>query len=277
MWDDFAQFLPMLIWAVRDHLNVSGQEISAKQYLENCLALKKGRSEKVVAYNNLRETIRAFFQHRDCFLFPTPTAMDNLKNLEHMRLKELDPGFIQAGDNFTNFVTGQVPAKTMKGKEMTGSMWSTLAEQYVSAIIAGNINIESAYDSITRKENTKSSEAAIEAYKAEMNQLTLPQEMEALITANTKAHATATEIFLKTAVNGHNNQEYSDSMNRKLKECFDSIVEKNERSSEQTCMQILGGLYQAIGEKVSNGGFTQSGGHQAYKDEVWFFVFSPKL
>merc|ERR1719458_936180 len=121
---------------------------------------------------------------------------------------------------------------------------------------------------MTRKENTKSSEAAIEAYKAEMDQLTLPQEMEALIAANTKAHATATEIFLKTAVNGHNNQEYSDSMNRKLKECFDSIVEKNERASEQTCMQILGDLYQAIGEKVSNGGFTHSGGHQAYKNEV---------
>ena len=66
-------------------------------------------------------------------------------------------------------------------------------------------------------------------------------------------------------------------MNRKLKECFDSIVEKNERSSEQTCMQILGGLYQAIGEKVSNGGFTHSGGHQAYKHEVWLFVFSQKL
>ena len=63
-------------------------------------------------------------------------------------------------------------------------------------------------------------------------------------------------------------------MNRKLKKCFDSIVEKNERASEQTCMQILGDLYQAIGEKVSNGGFTQSGGHQAYKDEVWLFVFS---
>merc|ERR1719341_2657812 len=43
---------------------------------------------------------------------------------------------------------------------------------------------------------------------------------------------------------------------------------ENERASEQTCMQILGDLYQAIGEKVSNGGFTKSGGHQAYKDEV---------
>ena len=273
--DDFAQFFPMLIWAVRDHhlkLNVSGQEISAKQYLENCLALKQGRTPQVAAYNNLRETIRAFFQNRNCFLFPTPTTMDNLENLEHMRLEELDPGFIQAGDSFNNFVTGQAPSKTVKGKEMTGSMWSTLAEQYVSAIIAGSINIESAYDSMTRKENTKSSEAAFEAYKAEMNQLTLPQEMEALITANTKAHATATEIFLKTAVNGHNNQEYADSMNRKLQECLDSIFAKNERASEQTCMQILGDLYQAIGDKVSNGGFTHSGGHQAYKNEVWLFL-----
>ena len=273
--DDFAKFFPMLIWAVRDHqleLKVDGQDISTDQYLENCLALKKGRTPNVVAQNNLRETVRAYFQDRHCFVFPTPTTTANLKNLDHMRLDQLDPEFVLAGDSFSKFVAGQAAAKMVRGKEITGSMWSTLAEQYVGAIVTGNINIESAYESMIRQENNKSFEAAKKSYKTEMGQLALPQEMDVLIAANTKAHAAATEIFLKTAVNSQTNQEYSDKLKEELNVVFDSIVEKNESASHQKCAEILCNLYQSIGEKVSNGTFMQSGGHLAYKKEVCLII-----
>ena len=50
-------------------LKVDGQKITANQYLENCLALKRGRNQQVIQNNGngngnsngLRETIRAFF------------------------------------------------------------------------------------------------------------------------------------------------------------------------------------------------------------------------
>ena len=269
--EDFAKFFPMLIWAVRDHhleLKVDGKEISANQYLENCLALKKGRNPQVIQYNGLRETIRAFFQSRHCFVFPPPTSMDNLKNLDHMQVDELDPAFIQAGNRFVDFVSGQTPSKMVRGKAITGSMWSTLAEQYVKAILAGSVNIESAYDSMIRMENSKSVTTAVESYKAEMNRLGLPQEMSALNEANRRAHAAATEIFLKTAVNSQKNQEYSDNMNEEMKVFFDSIVERNQSVSQEKCTQLLGNLYQTIGDKVSSGIFTRPGGHLAYKEEV---------
>ena len=160
----------------------------------------------------------------------------------------------------------------VRGKEITGSMWSTLAEQYVGAIVTGNINIESAYESMIRQENNKSFEAAKKSYKTEMGQLALPQEMDVLIAANTKAHAAATEIFLKTAVNSQTNQEYSDKLKEELNVVFDSIVEKNESVSHQKCAEILCNLYQSIGEKVSNGTFMQSGGHLAYKKEVCLII-----
>jgi len=269
--DDFSKFFPMLVWAVRDHhleLKVNGEEISANQYLENCLALKKGRSAQVIQYNGLRETIRAFFQNRQCFVFPPPCSMDSLKNLDHMRLDELDHAFIRAGDAFTDFVAGQAPSKVIRGKAITGSMWSTLAEQYVNALLTGNVNIESAYDSMIRMENTKSVMSAIDSYKTEMNKLPLPQDSEALNAANTKAHTTATEIFLKTAVNSEKNQEYSDNMNKELSEIFNSLVERNQKVSEEKCAQLLNRLYQAIGDKVARGTFTRPGGHLAYKEEV---------
>ena len=201
-------------------------------------------------------------------MFPPPTRMDNLKNLDHMRVDQLDPAFIQAGDRFVDFVSGQAPSKMVRGKAITGSMWSTLAEQYVKAILAGSVNIESAYDAMIRMENSKSVMAAVESYKAEMNRLGLPQEMAALNEANTRAHGAATEIFLKTAVNSQKNQEYSDNMNKELKVFFDSIVERNQSVSQEMCTQLLGNLYQAIGDKVSSGIFTRPGGHLAYKEEV---------
>ena len=274
--DDFSKFFPMLVWAVRDHhleLKVNREEISANQYLENCLALKKGRSAQVIQYNGLRETIRAFFQNRQCFVFPPPCSMDSLKNLDHMRLDELDHAFIRAGDAFTDFVAGQAPSKVIRGKAITGSMWSTLAEQYVNALLTGNVNIESAYDSMIRMENTKSVMAAIDSYKTEMNKLPPPQDSEALNAANTKAHTTATEIFLKTAVNSEKNQEYSDNMNKELSEIFNSLVERNQKVSQERCAQLLNRLYQAIGDKVARGTFTRPGGHLAYKEEVWLLFF----
>jgi len=101
-----------------------------------------------------------------------------------------------------------------------------------------------------------------------MNRLGLPQEMSALNEANRRAHAAATEIFLKTAVNSQKNQEYSDNMNEEMKVFFDSIVERNQSVSQEKCTQLLGNLYQTIGDKVSSGVFTRPGGHLAYKEEV---------
>merc|ERR1712130_209220 len=100
--------------------------------------------------------------------------------------------------------------------EITGGMWATLAVQYVKAIVTGNINIESAYDSMIRQENTKSLEAAIEAYQAEMDKLKLPVEVDALYAANRRAHDAATKLFLKSAVNTKDHQGYFDNMNKTL-------------------------------------------------------------
>ena len=103
-----------------------------------------------------------------------------------------------------------------------------------------------------RMENSKSVMAAVESYKAEMSRLGLPQEMAALNEANRRAHAPAT-------VNSQKNEDYSDKMNKELKEFFDSIVKRNQSVSQEMCTQLLGNLYQAIGDKVSSGIFTRPG------------------
>jgi hypothetical protein len=269
--EDFAKFFPTLIWAVRDHhleLSVDGKEITANQYLENCLTMKKTKKKQDMAYNNIRETLRDFFKERHCFIFPLPTNMDNLKNLDHMMLDDLDPGFTKAGDKFAQFVASAGPCKMVRGKAITGGMYATLAEQYVTAIVSGNVNIESAYDSMIYMENTKSLKEAEDSYQKDMSSIQLPVEMDVLNAANKKAQETATELFLKTAVNTQKNQGYFDGMIQKLAELFAELTAENVTISNQQCHDILKELYAPIDQRVAKGEFTQRGGHQAYKEEV---------
>lgn len=90
--EDFAKFFPSLVWCVRDHhleLLKDGRPISANEYLENCLALKNSKKREVMEYNILRQTIRAFFQKRHCFVFPPPTDHSRLNELDQMKLEDL--------------------------------------------------------------------------------------------------------------------------------------------------------------------------------------------
>ena len=277
--EDFAKFFPVLIWAVRDHhlqLRVDGKDITANEYLENCLTMKKSKKKVDMDYNNLRETIRDFFKERHCFVFPLPTSMDKLQNLDKMQLSELDPEFTSAGDKFADFVIRRGPSKMVRGKAITGGMYATLVEQYVDAIVTGNVNIESAYESMIFMENSKSKAAALDAFQAEMNGLQLPLEMDVLNAANAKAQEIATNIFLKTAVNTHRNKGFYEEMTAELAQIFEAFTEKNMAASKMVCDRMLEELYAPIEERVGQGEFTWAGGHQAYKEEVLcFFVCLP--
>ena len=269
--EDFAKFFPVLIWAVRDHhlkLSVEGQEISANDYLENCLTMKKSKRKQDMGKNNLRETIRAFFKERQCFVFPLPTSMDKLHQLDQMQLADLDPEFISAGNNFAEFVTHRTPCKLVRGKPLTGGMYASLAEQYVEAMISGNINIESAYESMIFKENKNSKAAALESFKAEMSGLDLPLEVARLNAANEKAQETASKMFLKTAVDVHKNSGCFEEMTEELAKIFEAIAQKNLSVSTEVCTKLLVGFYAPIDSRLGMGEFTQAGGYQMYKEEV---------
>ena len=272
--EDFAKFFPALIWAVRDHhlqLCVDGKDITANEYLENCLTMKKSKKKQDMTYNNLRETIRDFFKERHCFVFPLPTSMDKLQHLDQMQLSDLDPEFTSAGDKFAKFVTHNSCSKMVRGKELTGGMYATLAEQYVDAIVTGIVNIESAYESMIFMENSKAKALALNSYQTEMNGLQLPLEMDLLNAANAKAQEIATNIFLKTAVNTHRNKGFYEEMTAELAQIFDVFTEKNMAASKVVCDKLLKELYAPIHERVGQGEFTRAGGHQAYKEEVFVF------
>ena len=160
----------------------------------------------------------------------------------------------------------------VRGKAITGGMYATLAEQYVDAIVTGIVNIESAYESMIFMENSKAKALALNSYQTEMNGLQLPLEMDLLNAANAKAQEIATNIFLKTAVNTHRNKGFYEEMTAELAQIFDVFTEKNMAASKVVCDKLLEELYAPIDEKVGRGEFTQAGGHQAYKEEVFVSI-----
>ena len=74
---DFDGNFPLFIFALRDFsldLEIDGKEVTADEYLEHCLALKKDDSDAAKSYNKCRIYLRKYFKRRKCFTFDRPTS-----------------------------------------------------------------------------------------------------------------------------------------------------------------------------------------------------------
>ena len=129
---NLAQHFPELIWAVRDHhlrLEIEGRAVTATEYLEFCLRMKKGTSARVAAYNALREALRSFFPSRRCCIFPPPVnAPDKMLVLDRLLEADLEPAFVRAGNVFLDEVRKAKP-KSIQGTPLNGRSFAFLAEQ----------------------------------------------------------------------------------------------------------------------------------------------------
>jgi len=264
--DEFSKFFPMLIWAIRDHhleMKHDGIDITANEYLESCLALKRGRTKDIISSNGLKETIRAFFKRRHCFIFPLPTDMENLKNLDHLEMTDLKPNFADAGKRFTKFIFENGLEKMVHGKEVTGSMFTTLTEKYVEAVT--DVNVESTYDYMIQKENSRSIEQAVLHYETHMSSLQLPVASDSLNKMSKKAQSEAADIFLKTAVNHDKNIQYFNKFNEQLEGMHQQNMKRNQAASQEKCDTILSNLFKKIETQIDEGHFTCPGGHASFK------------
>ena len=97
---------------------VTNKPITADQYLEKALILKRGSSDSIREYNKPRELIRRYFKERRCFTFATPKYP-----------KDLSKGTISKGKNiefendvkaFTNHIYRCKPKRMLSGKPLNG-------------------------------------------------------------------------------------------------------------------------------------------------------------
>ena len=132
------------------------------------------------------------------------TNEENLQNLANMDLEELRPDFVEQVMSLRRKVINRVKVKTLNGKALTGTMLSTLAESYVTAINNGAVpNIETAWTYICRNECLKAQEEAFSYFENSLREFSLskiPTDLEELNAFLKLTRKIAMQFFKEKAV-----------------------------------------------------------------------------
>jgi hypothetical protein len=85
--DEFVRNFPTFLWILRDFslklIDLEGNKINSKQYLENALASQKGSSEIIENKNRTRRLFKHFFSERDCCTLVRPTENEKDLQVQH--------------------------------------------------------------------------------------------------------------------------------------------------------------------------------------------------
>ena len=269
---EFGRFFPIFVWVVRDFFlekEIEGKAVSANEYLEHCLVLKKGRTKAISDANHLKQCIRSFFEDRHCFVLPRPVnEEEKLRHLETVRETDLDPKFMEVSREFTEFIYRKAPAKKVRGKEVNGRMFVNMAQCYVDAIREGKIPcIESAVSYVSKVENTKAIDNALGVYDSDMTGLRFPTDEANLHQQHMAAQTKAMKAFATLSVLDKS-QEYQTTLTDMLRKRYVDLVAKNEASSVSKCRAILQELSKDIEQQVKNGAFLKPGGYELYRSQM---------
>ncbi|KAK6469537.1 guanylate-binding protein 1-like isoform X2 [Huso huso] len=211
----FVRYFPQFIWAVRDftlELKIEGVSVSADEYLEHALSLKKGFGKKVSDYNLPRECIRRYFPTRRCFVFVAPTAGENMSRVESMEENELSATFLQAAKQFCEYIFTQSTVKTIKGgHKVTGRMLGSLVSTYVDTISSGSVPcLDNAVLAMAQIENKAAVQQGLAVYQKGMEQsVQIPVTRDRISEQHRKWEKQALETFMKRSFkdDGHIHQK----------------------------------------------------------------------
>ncbi|XP_078422601.1 guanylate-binding protein 1-like [Cetorhinus maximus] len=269
---DLLKISPAFVWAVRDftlELKIDGQDVTADDYLNYGLQLKKGISRKVMEYNQPRECIRNYFRSRKCFVFVQPTASSNLNQMEKLPESQLDPKFVDMCHEFCQYIHLESQPKTIKGgHRINGRKLAILAKTYVETIASGMVPcIEDAVSSIAKIENTAALKDGLAHYKQQMDLMVkIPTETEELAKMHTQCQKEAFDLFMRRSFNDQD-QAYYKQMVADVQTHYLELCGKNEAASMEACTNLLEILSSKIEEKMREGLYAQSGGYRLYEED----------
>lgn len=146
------------MWVVRDFtlklLDMEGNQINSKEYLESALREQKGNSENIEKKNKIRRMILNFFKDRDCFTMVRPTEEEkDLQSLQKLPDDKLRPEFKDQINRLRDRIYKRVKPKVLNGKFINGEMLLELCQAYTESINKGKVPcIESAWTYLCQNE-----------------------------------------------------------------------------------------------------------------------------
>ncbi|XP_023063854.1 guanylate-binding protein 2 isoform X2 [Piliocolobus tephrosceles] len=259
---DFVSFFPAFVWTVRDftlELEVDGEPITADDYLELSLKLRKGTDKKSKSFNDPRLCIRKFFPNRKCFIFDWPAQKKYLARLEQLKEEELNPDFIEQVAEFCSYILSHSNVKTLSGLE-------SLVLTYVNAISSGDLPcMENAVLALAQIENSAAVEKAVAHYEQQMGQkVQLPTEnLQELLDLHRDSEREAIEVFMKNSFKDVD-QTFQRKLGAQLEARRNDFCKQNSKASSDCCMALLQDIFGPLEEDVKQGTFSKPGGYRLF-------------
>lgn len=261
--EELSNYFPSFLWVLRDFslqlLDLSGNTITTKEYLENALQPQKGTSDSVEAKNRVRKLLKHFFRDRDCFALVRPSEDEGtLQNLQNTGPEMLRPEFIKQSGQLKKLIYKRVKVKTLNGKALTGKMLAGMALSYVQAINKGAVpTIEGAWQSVCHAECSKQIDLITGEYdkklKASIGKDPLSQEQLKTIHKDLKKKA---EIEFKDKAVGEEILPFLEGLKKRLNERFEFVRAQNERKLLEKCEEQCQVLGQEMQDKLRAGDYT---------------------
>ncbi|XP_043925741.1 guanylate-binding protein 1-like [Protopterus annectens] len=263
--EDLGRIFPPFVWTIRDFtldLEMDNKAITADEYLENCLKVRK---EKKKEFNECRKCIKDFFPERKCFIFPQPVRKKDLRNLENLSDEELDEDFVTESKHFCDFVYKCATPKTVQGAQLNGRKLSTLLQAYTECISSGHVpSIQSAVQSLSEIENTRAVAAAEACYKELMDKVTLPtKDVYEFLKHHIQSEKEAIDAFTQQFFLDED-MKFQNEMKVKIQCLYDQYNSANEQASEKKCRAVLNEVAKELEEKLKEGEYVKPGGYTMY-------------
>ncbi|WAR13940.1 GBP2-like protein [Mya arenaria] len=262
--------LPGFVLALRDFdvkLIKNGRKITEDEYLEQGLESKTGKG---ASFNKVRESIRKFFPkgRRRCFAFPRPG--DVLENIESLTFQDLSPNFQKVTTKLLSYIYCQEPKQLEVSKPVNGSMFATLARNYVDALANGAVpDVDDAFATVAKIENQRVKEECMNMFRSKMEELQLPQPSKLLDIHFTDTRWTALEYMRTKAI-----KDVANVVERKAQMEMDLFWQQFQRQNEgelvKHCKHVLFGLesIRNLLARLQTEGYNVLGGHKKFKRDV---------
>ncbi|XP_045689733.1 LOW QUALITY PROTEIN: guanylate-binding protein 1-like [Phyllostomus hastatus] len=267
---DFIRFFPDFVWTLRDFsldLEANGQRITADEYLENSLKLRKVDDQKDKDFNFPRLCIRKFFPQKKCFLFDRPTHGKNLGQLETLHDDELDSDFVQKATVFCSYIFNSSKVKTLPGGiKVNGPRLENLVLTYINAISSGGLPcMENAVLALAQIENSAAVKKAIALYDEQMAQkVQLPTEtVQELLALHRASEKEAIKVFMKNSFKDVDHL-FQMELVAQLEKKEEDICTQNMKASSDRCSALLKDIFNPLEEDIKQGIYSKPGGYHLF-------------
>ena len=201
--NNYANNFPSFLWVLRDWalelIDSNGNEITARQYLENALreenvnnistnSFNQGVIDELNKKNDIRKTLKLFFKERDCYTLVRPVNDEKkLKLIDQLPTEELRPEFLNQMNNLVKKVFESVRPKQIQGSYMNGKMYIKLIKMYLDAINSDSLpDVRTSWKIVVDEQMENAYKKSMDYYTNEMDTLDYKKflKLEELIKKN---------------------------------------------------------------------------------------------